>query len=134
MSSKAKVLVIDDEQIVLKSCARILSAEGYDVQPVQTGDEGLRKLADEKFDVVLTDLKMPDMTGMEVLEKVLESYPDMIVIMITGYSTVQTAVDAMKMGAYDYVPKPFTPEELVEAVGKSLDKKKNRLKKACTSA
>jgi len=124
MSSKAKVLVIDDEQIVLKSCARILSAEGYDVQPVQTGDEGLRKLADEKFDVVLTDLKMPDMTGMEVLEKVLESYPDMIVIMITGYSTVQTAVDAMKMGAYDYVPKPFTPEELVEAVGKSLDKKK----------
>jgi DNA-binding NtrC family response regulator len=124
MSSKAKVLVIDDEQIVLKSCTRILSAEGYDVQIVQTGAEGLRKLADEKFDVVLTDLKMPDMSGMEVLEKVLESYPDMIVIMITGYSTVQTAVDAMKMGAYDYVPKPFTPEELVEAVGKALDKKK----------
>jgi DNA-binding NtrC family response regulator len=124
MSSKAKVLVIDDEQIVLKSCTRILSAEGYDVQTVQTGSEGLRKLADERFDVVLTDLKMPDMSGMEVLEKVLESYPDMIVIMITGYSTVQTAVDAMKMGAYDYVPKPFTPEELVEAVGKALDKKK----------
>jgi DNA-binding NtrC family response regulator len=124
MSSKAKVLVIDDEQIVLKSCTRILSAEGYDVQIVQTGDEGLRKLVEEKFDVVLTDLKMPDMSGMEVLEKVLDSYPDMIVIMITGYSTVQTAVDAMKMGAYDYVPKPFTPEELVEAVGKALDKKK----------
>jgi DNA-binding NtrC family response regulator len=124
MSSKAKVLVIDDEQIVLKSCTRILSAEGYDVQIVQTGAEGLRKLADEKFDVVLTDLKMPDMSGMEVLEKVLESYPDMIVVMITGYSTVQTAVEAMKMGAYDYVPKPFTPEELVEAVGKALDKKK----------
>lgn len=124
MSSKAKVLVIDDELIVLKSCTRILSGEGYDVQIAQTGVEGLRKLADEKFDVVLTDLKMPDMSGMEVLEKVLESYPDMIVIMITGYSTVQTAVDAMKMGAYDYVPKPFTPEELVEAVGKALDKKK----------
>ena len=124
MSSKAKVLVIDDEQIVLKSCIRILSAEGYDVQIVQTGAEGLRKLADEKFDVVLTDLKMPDMSGMEVLEKVMESYPDMIVIMITGYSTVQTAVEAMKMGAYDYVPKPFTPEELIEAVDKALDKKK----------
>ncbi len=124
MSSKAKVLVIDDEQIVLKSCTRILSGERYDVQTVQTGAEGLRRLADEKFDVVLTDLKMPDMSGMEVLEKVLESYPDMIVIMITGYSTVQTAVEAMKMGAYDYVPKPFTPEELVEAVDKALDKKK----------
>jgi DNA-binding NtrC family response regulator len=124
MSSKAKILVIDDELIVLKSCDRILSEEGYDVQTVQTGTEGLQRLTVEQPDIVLTDLKMPDISGMEVLERIIESYPGIIVIMITGYSTVQTAVEAMKLGAYDYVPKPFTPEELVEAVNRALDKKK----------
>ena len=94
------------------------------MQTVQVGREGLQKLSREKFDVVLTDLKMPDMSGMEVLERIMESYPDIVVIMITGYSTVQTAVEAMKLGAYDYVPKPFTPEELEEAVNRALEKKK----------
>jgi len=124
MPSKAKVLVIDDEPIVLKSCDKILSEEGYDVQTVQTGTEGLQRLTGEKFDIVLTDLKMPDISGMEILKRIMESYPDVMVIMITGYSTVQTAVEAMKLGAYDYVPKPFTLEELIEAVSKALDKKK----------
>ena len=125
MSSKAKIMVIDDEPIVLKSCDRILSEEGYDVQTVQTGTEGIQRLTKEKFDIVLTDLKMPDISGMDILERIIESYPDLVVIMITGYSTVQTAVEAMKLGAYDYVPKPFTPEELIEAVDKALEKKKH---------
>ena len=124
MSSKARILVIDDEKIILKSCNKILSEEGYDVQTVQTGAEGLQRLKDEKFDIILTDLKMPEISGMEVLKRIMESYPDIIVIMMTGYSTVQTAVEAMKLGAYDYIPKPFTPEELIEAVDTALDKKK----------
>jgi DNA-binding NtrC family response regulator len=81
-------------------------------------------LKDEKFDIVLTDLKMPEISGMEILEKIMKSYPETIVVMMTGYSTVQTAVEAMKLGAYDYIPKPFTPEELTEAVDKALEKKK----------
>lgn len=124
MSSKANVLVIDDELVILKSCKKILSEEGYDVQTFQRGTEGLQKLAQEKFDIVLTDLMMPEISGMEILKSCIETFPDIIVIMITGYSTVQTAVEAMKLGAYDYIPKPFTPEELVEAVDKALEKKR----------
>jgi DNA-binding NtrC family response regulator len=124
MSSKAKILVIDDEPVVLKSCDRILSEEGYEIQTVQTGAEGLQKLAGDKFDIVLTDLMMPEMSGMEILKRIIVSYPDSITVMMTGYSTVQTAVEAMKLGAYDYIPKPFTPEELIESVEHALEKKK----------
>ncbi len=123
MSSKAKVLVIDDELIVLKSCDRVLSKEGYEVHTVLTGQEGLQRLQDENFDILLTDLKMPEMSGMEVLKRIIESSPGIILIMMTGYSTVETAVEAMKLGAYDYISKPFTPEELLEALDKALEKK-----------
>jgi DNA-binding NtrC family response regulator len=125
MSSKAKVLVIDDEVVILKSCDKILSEEGYEVQTVQTGAEGLQKLAREKFDIVLTDLMMPEINGMEVLKRCRETFSDIIVIMITGYTTVQTAVETMKIGAYGYIPKPFTPEELVEAIDRALEKKRH---------
>jgi len=124
MSLKAKILVIDDELVVLKSCHRILSEEGYAVQTVQTGVEGLQRLKNEKFDIILTDLMMPEISGMEILKRTMESYPGTIVIMITGYSTVQTAVEAIKLGATDYIPKPFTPDELLNAVNKALEKKK----------
>ena len=124
MPAKANVLVIDDELIVLESCNRILNDEGYSVQAVQTGREGIDRLNKGKFDIVLTDLMMPDISGMDVLRKIMQIHPDTVVIMITGYSTVQTAVDAMKLGAYDYIPKPFTPEELSEAVDKALEKKR----------
>lgn len=120
MTSKIKILVIDDEKIVLNSCTRILSDEQYEIHTVQTGAEGLQKLKDEKFDIVLTDLKMPEISGIEILKRIKEFYPGTIVIMMTGYSTVQTAVEAMRLGAYDYVPKPFTPEELVQAVDKAI--------------
>jgi DNA-binding NtrC family response regulator len=124
MTLKANVLVIDDELVILKSCKKILPEKGYDVQTVQTGAEGLQKLAQENFDMVLTDLMMPEISGMEILERCMKTFPDIIVIMITGYATVQTAVEAMKLGAYDYIPKPFAPEELVEAVDRALEKKR----------
>jgi len=122
--AKGKILIVDDEVVVCKSCERILSPEGYEVETALSGLEALEKLSQESFDIVITDLKMPGMDGMELLAKVKEKDPEIIVIMITGYSTIQTAVQAMKMGALDYIPKPFTPEELVVVVEKALEKKK----------
>jgi DNA-binding NtrC family response regulator len=124
MASKATVLVIDDERIILNSCHRILTEEAYNVHTVQTGAEGLQKVREEHVDIVLTDLMLPEISGMDILNTIINSSPEMIVIMMTGYSTVQTAVEAMKLGAYDYLPKPFTPEELVEAVENALKKKR----------
>jgi DNA-binding NtrC family response regulator len=122
--AKGKILVVDDEVVICKSIQRILSPEGYEVEFSLSGEEALEKLNQESFDIVITDLKMPGMDGIELLVKVKEKDPEIIVIMITGYSTVQTAVQAMRMGALDYIPKPFTPEELVVVVEKALDKKK----------
>jgi DNA-binding NtrC family response regulator len=121
--TKAKILVVDDEQIVLKSCQKILEGGGHQVFIALSGPEALDLLAKEPVDIVITDIKMPGMDGMEVLERVKEKYPDILVIIITGYSTVQSAVQAMKLGAFDYIPKPFTPDEVLIVVEKALEKK-----------
>jgi DNA-binding NtrC family response regulator len=122
--AKGNILVVDDEVVICKSVQRILSPEGYEVGIALSGEEALEKISQESFDIVITDLKMPGMDGMELLTKIKEKDPEIIVIIITGYSTVQTAVQAMKMGALDYIPKPFTPEELIVVVEKALEKKK----------
>lgn len=121
--TKAKILVVDDEEIVLKSCRKILKGGGYQVLTTLSGQEAFELLEKEPFDIVITDMKMPGIDGMEVLERVKEEYPDTIVIMITGYSTVQSAVQAMKLGAFDYIPKPFTPDEVLIVIEKALEKK-----------
>jgi DNA-binding NtrC family response regulator len=121
--AKARLLVIDDEEIVLKSCRKILEGEGHQVFVALSGREAFDLLAKEPIDVVITDIKMPGMDGMEVLERMKREYPDILVIMITGYSTVQSAVQAMKLGAFDYIPKPFTPDEVSVVVEKALEKK-----------
>jgi len=121
---KASILVIDDENIVQESCRRILSPEGYAVESAYTAQEGLGKLSESSYDLVITDLKMPGISGMEALKKIKHDDPDIGIIMITGYSTAETAVEAMKLGAFDYLPKPFTPDELMSAVSKALEKKK----------
>ena len=124
MSLKARILVIDDEPIVCKSCSRILGEEGYEVETTLNGSQGLERMKARPFDVILVDLKMPDMSGMEVLKRIKEEAPETIVLMITGYSTVKTAVEAMKLGASDYVPKPFTPDELAMVVQQALEKRR----------
>ncbi|MCK4224102.1 MAG: sigma-54-dependent Fis family transcriptional regulator [candidate division Zixibacteria bacterium] len=121
--TKAKILVVDDEEIVLKSCRKILEGGGHQVFCALSGQEAFELLEKEPIDIVITDIKMPGMDGMQVLEKVKEKYPDILVIMITGYSTVQSAVQAMKLGAFDYIPKPFTPDEVLIVVEKALEKK-----------
>jgi DNA-binding NtrC family response regulator len=118
--SRPRILVIDDEEIVRVSCKKCLTPEGYDVDVAANGIEGLAMTENNRYDVILTDLKMPDMDGMEFLTKVKERHPDTKVIMITGYSTVEHAVRAMRMGAYNYIEKPFTPDALVEAVREAM--------------
>src|SRR4030042_785796 len=104
--------------IVCESCKRILEEEGYEVETALSGREAFDKMKTTPVDIVITDLKMPGIDGMEVLKTFRKEYPDTIVIMITGFSTVETAVEAMKLGAFDYIPKPFTPDEVSIVVKK----------------
>ena len=121
--SKHKILVIDDEDIVRTSCIRTLAPEGFEVRLAKNGAEGLKMANEESFDIVLTDLKMPDMDGIEVLRIIKEKWPETEVIIVTGYQTVDTAVKAIKLGAYDYIEKPFTPDALIAAITEALAKK-----------
>ena len=121
--SVPKILVVDDEMIVCESCQRILEEEGYEVEIALSGKEAFEKMKAHPFDIVITDLKMPGIGGMEILKTFRKEYPDSIIIMITGFSTVETAVEAMKLGAFDYIPKPFTPDEVSIVVKKAIEKK-----------
>jgi len=118
-----RILVVDDEMIVCDSCQRILEEEGYEVETALSGKEAFEKMKAHPFDIVITDLKMPGIGGMEILKSFRKDYPDSIIIMITGFSTVETAVEAMKLGAFDYIPKPFTPDEVSIVVKKAIEKK-----------
>ena len=118
-----KILVIDDEAIVRTSCERTLVPEGYDVRLASSGREGIEILGREAFSLVLLDLKMPDMDGIEVLNKIKTTWPGTKVVMITGYSTVDTAVQALRLGAYNFIEKPFTPDTLLKAVTEVFEKK-----------
>lgn len=118
------VLVIDDELVVRNSCRKILEEEGYKVILAENGREGLEKVQIGIGDVIIVDLKMPEISGMEVLKKIKMNFPHKPVIMITGYSTVNSAVEAMKLGAFDYIPKPFTPDKFSVVVNNAIEKKK----------
>lgn len=120
MNEKARILVVDDEEIVRISCERILSPAGYRVDVTPDGRKALQMLEQNKYDLVLSDLKMPHMDGMEVLAEIKKRTPQARVIIITGYSTVEIAVKAIKMGAYNYIEKPFNPETLISAVKEAL--------------
>jgi DNA-binding response OmpR family regulator len=119
---KATVLVVDDEQIVHESIQRILEAEGYRVVKALRVDQALEELEIEVFDLALTDLMMPERNGMEVVEAIAKKQPEIGVIIFTGFATVDSAVESMKLGALDYLPKPFTPEELIEVTNRALEK------------
>ena len=126
---KGKVLVLDDERIVLESVSRILEEEDYEVKTAQSGDEAVNLLKGGGFDVLITDLKMPGMNGLQAMEALLDVDPDLSMIMATAYSTVDSAVKAMKLGAVDYIRKPFTPDQLVELVNRVMEDRKGRFEK-----
>jgi DNA-binding NtrC family response regulator len=117
---KMKALVIDDEQIVLDSVSKILKDENYEVDVSLRGREGLNQAVQEEYDIILTDIRMPDIGGMKVLRDVKRAKPSVPVVIITGYASVKSAVQAMKLGAADYIEKPFTPDQLLKAVDSAI--------------
>jgi DNA-binding NtrC family response regulator len=124
MQDGAKILVIDDEESMRDSCRQALSREGNAVETAEDGIKGLALLEKESFDLVILDLKMPGPSGMEVLKQIKQKDSEIVVVVITGYATVDSAVEAMKSGAYDFVPKPFTPDSLRVIVRRALEKRR----------
>jgi len=122
MQGMAKLLIIDDERIALRNLEHIMKKEGYEVTGTQSGPNALKLLEDQHFDVVLTDLRMEKVDGMQILKKARELYPDTEVIMITGYATLDSAVETMKHGAFYYIAKPFKLEEVRKVVQEAVHK------------
>lgn len=117
-----RVVVIDDDEVMLRGCEAILGRMGFAVEAFDNGASGLERLAEWRPPLLVVDLKMPGLDGFEVIRRVRECAPDTVIIVITGYATVATAVDAMKAGAYDFLPKPFTPDELRLIVRRGLER------------
>jgi two-component system NtrC family response regulator len=114
-----RVLVVDDEPSICRSCEKILIREGYEVKTVLNGTLALDLLGRESFDLVFTDLKMAEMGGMELLETLRSRFPDVVPVVITGFATIASVVETMKVGAFDYLPKPFTPDEMTAVARKA---------------
>src|ERR671939_157889 len=122
----AMILIVDDQEMMRDSLAATLAREGHEITAAGDGAVGLSKLNATRFDLMISDLKMPKMTGIELLAEAKKLRPDMPVVLMTAFATVQTAVEAMKLGAYDYIQKPFDGEEIKLLVERTLEH--NRLK------
>jgi DNA-binding NtrC family response regulator len=118
---KPRILVIDDESGIRDSLKMILEYEGYEVMQAATGEEGVKLVEREAPDLVFLDIKMPGMDGLELQRKMREAHPEIIIIIMTGYASVETAVQALKDGAYDYITKPFDPDDLTHVIHKALE-------------
>jgi DNA-binding NtrC family response regulator len=126
MSKKEKILVVDDEKIIRESLFHWFENDGYIVDTAESGETGLKKFLAESSDLLLVDLKMPGMGGLELLKEIKKIDPETIVIMITAYASVSSAISAIKDGAYDYVTKPVDPDDLANLVSKALEQKNLR--------
>jgi len=120
MSAAPRVLVVDDEPMVTRSCRRVLTEAGYRVDTTASGREGMDRALSEDFDLVMTDLRMPDMDGMDLVRTLKRERPGTAMVIITGYGTVPSAVEATRLGVMDYIEKPFTPERITEAVNRGV--------------
>jgi len=127
------IMIIDDEESMRIACAQTLAAEGYRTREAPGGEQGLALCAREAFDTVLLDLRMPGMPGMEVLKKIKELYPATPVVVITGYGTIDVAVEAMKLGAADFIAKPFTPETLTSTIERIVNTRRLSLRRTCVN-
>ncbi len=126
MEKRPFILIVDDEEIVIKGTMKILQRENYELDHAFSGEEALEKMKTRTYDLVITDLMMPGINGIEVLKRIKTDYPDVIVVMFTGYATVESAREALKLGAFDYIPKPFTPDELREVVKNAIEAKEKK--------
>src|ERR1041385_4380910 len=118
----AEILIIDDEKSIRKTLGEILSFEGYKIEEASDGEEGLKKFKDKTYDAVLCDIKMPKIDGIEFLQKAGESNPDVPIIMISGHGNIETAVEAVKKGAYDYISKPPDLNRLLITIRNAMDR------------
>ncbi len=123
MTEKRRVLVVDDNEIVRLSYLRSLTAAHCNVETAWNGDEALRAMEEQPFDVVLLDLRMPGMSGMDVLKAIKEKWPDTEVVVITGYPSVETAKEAVQLGAHNYLAKPVGPVEVIKATSDAVTQK-----------
>ena len=122
-TSRISILVIDDEAVIRDGLKRVLDNERFGVETCKSGHSAIELIQEQDYDLIITDLKMPGMNGIEVLKAVKALQPDVPVIMITGYAPVDTAVEAMRHGALDYITKPFTPEQIMEKVERALEQR-----------
>jgi two-component system phosphate regulon sensor histidine kinase PhoR len=127
VENRASILVVDDEMGIREACKRALAREGYAVDLAEDGNLGLEKIKGGSYDLILMDLMMPGIGGLDLIKKTNDIDPEIIIVVITGYATIETAVEATKRGAYDYLPKPFTPEALTALVQRGLEKRELRL-------
>ena len=121
-----KILVVDDESTICNSVKKILSRKGFTVDNTLNAEDALEKMKTNKYDLLITDLMMPKTNGLELLELVKKHYPDIDVLIITGYSSIESAVKATKLGALDYISKPFTPDELNDRIQKAVEIRNKR--------
>jgi len=121
MVADRKILVVDDEPAIVRGCERILDRAGYAVESATTGREGLRRATEERFDLVMADLKLPDLDGMELVRMLRIERPEVAIVIITGYSSVSSAAEAVRLGVSDYIQKPFTPDQITDAIRRALE-------------
>jgi len=115
------ILVIDDEKRIRDGCKKVLNEQGYEVATADSGELGLQMIEENYYDIILLDLMMPSLSGFDVLERVKTLHPDAVIIVISGYVTIENSIEAMKKGAFDFIPKPFTPETLRLLVAKAIE-------------
>jgi DNA-binding NtrC family response regulator len=126
IKAKARILIVDDELVVRDSLGKWFTSEGYAAQPVGSAREALETIQHKEFDIALIDIKMPGMDGMELQARLKEADPELAVVIMTGYASVETAVEALKRGAYDYITKPVDPDELSHLVAHALEHQRTR--------
>ena len=119
-----RILIVDDEDGMRRLLSRVLTREGYDASAVGSGAEALRLVASERFDLVVTDIKMPEMDGLQLLAELKEYEPSLPIIVITAYGTIENAVQALRSGAYDYIAKPFENDEIKLTVAKAFERER----------
>ena len=131
MSDKTQVLIVDDEEIVCRSYLRSLAGAHCNVHVAWTGEEALYALEQQRFDLVLLDLRMPGMDGMDVLKAIKQTWPDTQVVIITGYPSIESAKEAVRLGAYSYFAKPVGPTEVINGANDAVMQKKWTLHSDC---
>ncbi len=127
---KQRILIVDDDPVIGLSCKKILGVEGYTVYTVEDGEGAIRKVTDENFDLVITDVRLPDINGLAVLRESRTVQPSADVVVISGYPSLEDAQESTRLGAFEYIEKPFTPDFMIHVVKKAFDRKGWILRKA----